>query len=127
MIYGPKTRVLLQVKFNGGLESHNIRIRAKPRYDTPADRRDERIATEFFSRVDVGKVDFDGRNVDRRDGIPQGYARMGVPSRVENYKGVLAKRLLNESYEFAFDVRLPALNLDPHAQSPMVDLFVNLS
>jgi len=126
LIFARSSPVLLQVKVNGGLKSHNVRIRPKPGYDATTDRRNERITTEFFSGVDVRKMDLDGGNVDRRDGIPEGHARMGVSCRVEDYEVVFAKRLLDPRYQLAFDIGLPALDLDPHPHGPMSNLFVNL-
>jgi hypothetical protein len=98
--------LLRSVNVNGGFQAQNVRIWAKSRNLSLANGGDQRMVTEFFPRVDVGEVDFDGRNTDRRDGIAEGDAGMSVGGCVQDDDVKLTFGLLNPSDEFALAIGL---------------------
>ena len=118
--------VSYQVNVNGSFQGQNVRIRPKTRYDTTTDGGNQRFVTEFFSSVNVGKVDLDGGDIDRRDGIPESHTGVGISCGIQDYEVMFAKRLLNPSHQLAFNVRLPAIDLRPHAKCPVPNLIVYL-
>jgi hypothetical protein len=67
---------------------------------------------EFFTGVDVRKMDFDGRHCTRFDGVPQRNACVGVSGGVKHDRVELSLGILNPADKFAFKVSLPELYRD---------------
>src|SRR5205085_12697634 len=89
---------------NGGFHGQNVGMSAEAGDLADANRGDEGLMTEFLPRMDVGKVDFDGGNSDRSDGVPEGDAGVGIGGSVQNDYVGLALRFLNPGDQFAFRV-----------------------
>src|SRR5713226_8495162 len=98
--------ILSSVNVNGRFESQNIGMRPEAKNLPTANRGNHRFVPDFFASMDVGKVDFDGRNTDGGNGVPQGETGVGVSGGVQNDHVELAFRLLNPIDEFAFQVGL---------------------
>ena len=65
---------------------------------------------EFLPGVDVRQVDFDGRNADSRDGVPQGDAGVGVGGGVQDDDIELPLGLLNPANQFTLQIGLAELD-----------------
>lgn len=89
---------------NGGIHRQNVGAGPETANLTTTNRRDERIVTESFAGMNVGKVYLDGWNSYRGDRISEGDTGMGI-SRSVDYDGIRpTSRLLNPSHQFAFQV-----------------------
>src|SRR5437764_1116709 len=77
---------------------------------------------EFFPSVDVGKVDFDGWDSYRRDGVAEGHARVGVATRVQDDDVEIAFGGLYPIDQFALKVRLAEFDADPQLGGAVSDV-----
>src|SRR5260370_7020644 len=78
-----------------------------------ANRGNHRFVPDFFASMDVGKVDFDGRNTDGGNGVPQGETGVTVIGGIQNNPAKLALTRLNPSHQLASQLELPQPHLPP--------------
>ena len=71
-------------------------------------------------------MDFDGRNPDGTDGVPQGYTRVRVSRRVQNNYVESVSRFLNPSDQFAFEVALSELGCGSQLGRPLSHVGLDL-
>ena len=120
-------RFLVFDNVNRCIHRQNVRVWPESEDLTTADWCDQGLVTKGFPRVDVGKVDFDGGQPHRSDGIAQGDTGVGVGCRVENDDAEFPLRLLDPGNQFPFEIGLP--EFDSHAKlfGPLTDLGLNVS
>lgn len=75
--------------------------------------------SELFPCMDVGKVDFDGRDGSGGDGIPQGDARMSISGGVQDDSREPRLGLLNPSDQLTLVVGLAKVDLNPQAHGTL--------
>ncbi len=96
---------------NGGLKCQKVGTGAKAGDLATADWGDNRLVAKVFSGVDVGKVDFDGGNLDTGDGVAQGETGMSIGCGIEDDHLKLAFGLLNPRHQLPFEVGLAEINV----------------
>src|SRR5262245_55971317 len=89
------------------VDRQRIALDAEAAERRPGDRRDVREVAEALAREDVADMDFDQRNLDRRDRVADRDRGVGVAGRVEHDAGgLLGARLLDPVDQLALVVRL---------------------
>lgn len=77
--------------------------------------------TKFFTGMDIGEMNFYGRNFDARDGVAQGDAGVGIGGGVQNDGVEYPLGLLNPRNQFALHVRLSEVNFRSQLPGPFAD------
>src|SRR5690242_2451442 len=67
---------------------------------------------KFFPRLSVRKMDFNGRQTNGRDGVPQCNTGMGIGASVQHYHLEITLGFLNPSDQFALVIGLAEVNAD---------------
>lgn len=121
----PKALVLLaflpSVNVNRGFYSQNVRIRSKSDDLAAADGGNQRFMPEFLPGMDIGKMDFDGRNATGHDRISQGNAGVCIGGSVEDDHFELPFGLLDPGDQLAFKVGLAEVNFYPQLPGSFAD------
>src|SRR5260370_20193129 len=77
--------------------------------------------TEFFPGMDVQKVNLNGWQIDRRDGIPECNTGVGIGGGVQDDNIELAPGFLNPIDQLALDIGLPEFNFRFELLGPFTD------
>src|SRR5438445_865846 len=94
---------------------------------SPANRRNHRFVPDFFTGMDVGEVDFNGRDADGGNRVPQSNTGVGVGGRIQNNRAKLAFRLLNPIHQFAFQVGLAEVDFGAEFRRLRPDCLLDVS
>jgi len=87
-----------------------------------ANRGDEGFVTEFFACMDVGKVDFNSRDANCGDRIPEGDAGVRIGGGIEDDQVGGTFGLLNPGDKFAFDIGLAEFDIGFECPGTITDL-----
>jgi len=67
---------------------------------------------EVFACMNIGKMNFYGGQIHRRDRIAEGYASMGVGGGINDDNCKLSPGVLNPTNQLAFEIGLPEFDGD---------------
>lgn len=96
-----------------GPETQKVAVRSESRDLPQAYGSDDAIVPEFLPAVDVGNVDFNGRQVHGGDRVADGNARVRIPGGVHQDAIARSEGGMDLVDQGPFRVRLKALELDP--------------
>src|SRR6185369_13535241 len=91
---------------NGSAQCQNVSFSPKTHNHSSTNWRQQRFPTEFFSIMNVGKVNLDRWDFACRNCVPDGYAGVRVGSRIQNNNTEVTSCLLDPAYNLSFDVGL---------------------
>ena len=83
-----------------------VAVEAEAGDDALADRRQQGLVAERFTRIYVADVDLDHRGGDSSNSIGDGNRRVGVPPSVEDDAAVVKAHLLQAVHDFSLDIAL---------------------
>src|SRR3954465_15615555 len=86
---------------------------AKPNDLPGTDRRCHGAVSEFLTRVNVGKMDFDDRDFDVRQSVTDGDAVVGPSPGIDDDSGCAGTDVLNGVNQGSFMVGLDVTNVQP--------------
>jgi hypothetical protein len=112
---------------NGGINCQNVAHRSKTKDKPPAHWGKYGLMPELFASVNVGKMDFNRGYSDRRDGITQGHAGVGIGGGVQNDGVSIPFRLLNPGYQLSFKVGLSKVDVCSGSVGAFPDPFLDVS